>query len=154
MFRTGTTSVRMLQAVSLTLSLAVLVWSLGLSPVSLAQAASLTDVKNTLTDSDISAASDHAIQFVIPSGSAGVEAGETIVVTFPAGFTMGSVGVADIDLEVDGVDETLAGSPSGATWGVGVAGQDITFTSGSATIGANATVTVKSAPTLMVVQIR
>ena len=143
MIRTAPTSVRMLQAISLIASITVLLWSLGLPVFNSAEAARVTSVKDTLTDSDISAATDHEIQYVIPSGSAGVEAGETIVVSFPAGFSFGSVGVADIDLEVNGSDVTLAGSPSGATWGVGIAGQDLTFTSGSGTIGANATVTIK-----------
>ena len=140
MFRAETTSVRMLQAVSVVASLAVLLWSLGLPSLSLAEAASLTSVSNTLSDSDLGVVSNHQIQFTIPSGSPGVASGETIVVTFPNGFNLSTSSVAfgDIDLEINGTDETLvAAAPTASQWSAAISGQDLTFTSG----GANATAT-------------
>ncbi|MEZ4200031.1 MAG: hypothetical protein R3B69_00275 [Candidatus Paceibacterota bacterium] len=129
------------QAVAMLVTSALVVWTF--SVYTFAQAANVTDVSDTLSDSDISAVSDHTIAFTVPTGSAGVEAGETITVTFPAGFNMGSVAFGDVDLEVNTVDETLAGTPSGATWGAAVAGQVLTITSGSATIDADDDVVIK-----------
>jgi hypothetical protein len=113
---------------------AVVVWSVGV--FNNAQAANLAVISNTLSDSDVSALSNHTIQFTIPTSSPGVIAGGTIVVTFPAGFVMGSVTDTDVDLFINGASQTVAGSPSGATWGAAVAGQNLTLTSGTGVITA------------------
>ena len=136
MIRTAPTTVRMLQVLSLTLTLAVIFWSLGAYHYGFVHAASLTSVSNTLSDSDISAVSDHDIEFTVPANGTGIDAGgETIVVTFDSGFDLTGVGVADIDLIVDSTDQTLAASPAASTWGVVVnAGADtITFTADAST---------------------
>jgi hypothetical protein len=108
-----------------------------------ADAANLTYVKDTLSDSAPSSVSNHEIEFLSPSG---VDSGETIVVTFPAGFDLTGVNETDIDL-IDGVtQETLVAAAPGATeWSAVVSGQAITFTSGgaSATIGALSTTTIR-----------
>lgn len=144
MIRTET-SVRVLQAVAAIAGLAVLLWSVGLPSFHLAEAASLVSVSNTLSDSAPSALSDHAINFTIPTGSAGVEAGETLVVTFPTNFNLSTstATTSDIDLEINGVDATLGFVASGATWGVSISGQNLTFTSGTGVISADDDVTVK-----------
>jgi hypothetical protein len=117
---------------------ALLLWSFGLH--SIAQAANITYVKDTLSDSSPNAESNHTIEFKIPSGLA---AAEDIVVTFPAGFVLTGVVEDDVDLEINGTDAATAGTASGATWGVSFAGQVLTIESGTGTIANTATVTIK-----------
>lgn len=105
-----------------------------------AQAANVTNVADLLTDSDLSAVSNHTITFVTPSG---VAAAKTITITFPAGFNLSTIVFGDVDFAVNGTDQTLAASPSGATWGAAVAGQTLTLTSGTGTLAPNATATIK-----------
>jgi len=126
-----------LQAIAATASLAIIMWSLGFPVLQFAEAANVTTFSDTLSDSAPSVVSDHTVDFVTPTG---VAAGETITVTFDAGFT-GVAGItdADIDLAVNGVDETIGGGD----WTASAAGQVVTITSGAGVIGANATVTVE-----------
>lgn len=134
-------SVRMLQATAVVASLAILLWSIGVPSIGLAQAASLTSVSDTIGDSAPNATTDHTIAYTIPAASGGVESGETITVTFPADFTgTSSVSVADVDLEVNSADQTLtAGAPGAAEWQFSWSGQTLTLTSGGAGAVANAT---------------
>ncbi len=125
------------RVVAMLVAAAVLVTSVGF--YSTAQAASLTQVSNTLSDSDVSALSNHTVRFTIATTSAGVATAQTIVVAFPAGFNLGSVAIGDIDLSKNGVDQTLAGAAGANTWGVSVSGQNITFTAGTGTATATAT---------------
>jgi hypothetical protein len=91
---------------------------------SLAFAASLTGVADTLTDNDASATSDHDIDFTTIGA---LSSGDKIVISFPTGFNMGSVADADIS-------ETLQDSAT-ITWAV--AGQVVTGTlSASCSAGA------------------
>jgi hypothetical protein len=111
---------------------AVVLMSVGIYNV--AQAANLTGVKDTLSDSDLNVVSNHTIEFVTPTG---VAAGQTITVTFPAGFNMGSVVVGDIDLKIATVDQTLvAGAPGATEWGYTRSGQVMTFTAGASELAA------------------
>lgn len=120
---------------------AVLVASFG--AYTMAQAANLTQVSNTLSDSDVSALSNHTIRFVMATTSAGVGAGEDITITFPAGFVMGSVAFGDIDFTIDGAEQTLGAAASGATWGATVAGQVLTIESGTATVSAGDVIVIE-----------
>lgn len=120
---------------------AVVLWSIGV--YSTAQAANLTSISDTLSDSDVSVVSDHTIAFTVPAGSPGVLGGEKITVTFPAGFNMGSVAFGDIDFSINTVDQTLAGTPSGATWGAAVSGQVLTLTSGTDVVAASDVIEIK-----------
>jgi hypothetical protein len=129
------------RVVAMLVAVAVLAWSVG--AYTSAQAANLIEISNTLSDSDISAVSNHTLQFEIPAGSPGVAAGGTISVTFPAGFVMGSVAFADMDLNIASSEQTLAAAPSGATWGAVVSGQTVTFTSGSGTAAAGNVVIIR-----------
>lgn len=108
-----------------------------------AQAANLAVISNTLSDSDISALSNHTIQFTVPTSSPGVIAGGTIVVTFPAGFAMGSVAFGDVDFAINGAEQTLAAAASGATWGAVVSGQNLTLTSATGVVTAGQIVRIK-----------
>lgn len=105
-----------------------------------AKAASLTSISDTMSRLKVSTASNHTIQFTTPSG---VSAGGTVTVTFPAGFTIGSVDYTDIDVADDGADLALAATPSGATWGAAFSGQVLTITSGTGTIAATSVVTIE-----------
>ena len=131
-----------LQAIAATLSIAIIFWSLGLPSFRYAEAASVTSFSDTLSDSAPSAASDHTIEFV---NTTALAAGEAITITFDPAFTgVGSLAVDDVDLEVNGTDEALvSGAASGANWGFSTTTTSITITSGTDTIGAGATVTVK-----------
>ncbi len=121
-------------------AIALVLWALGAHMFTTAEAANLTYVKDTLSDSDTGSPSDHEFQFLSPTG---VAAGQTITITFPAGFDLTGVDDTDMDLTVGVTDQPLAPAPSGATWGAVVAGQVITFTSGTAVVGSNATVTIE-----------
>jgi hypothetical protein len=123
------------------LLLTLLSWSLGLpSFIGRANAASLTYVSDTLSDSGPSIVSNHTIQF---NTSTGVAAGQTIVLTFPAGFSMNSIDFGDVDLATTTEEITLAAAPSGTTWGVALSGQTLTFTSATGIIAAGATTTIE-----------
>ena len=115
---------------------AVLIWPF----LQVAQAAAITSAKDTMSRVKASTLANHDIQFTSPTGAA---AASTITVTFPAGFTMGSVAVGDMDLLDDGVDITLAATCSGTTWGAAVSGQVITFTSCTGTIAAGSVIRIK-----------
>ena len=127
MFRTATTSVRMLQAFSLVVSLAVLLWSLGLPTLQFTEAANITTVSNTLSDSDLAAVSNHTITFSSPTGIAN---GDTITVTFPLGFNLStsSVDFSDIDI-ASTTDYSVAADCTGAEEiGAAIASQVLTLT--------------------------
>jgi hypothetical protein len=137
-----TTNVDFAQRVVATLvASAVILWSIGVYGT--AQAANLTTINDTLSDSDVSVVSNHTIDFTVPAGSVGVLAGGTITVTFPAGFNMGSVAFGDIDFSINAANQTLAAAPAGATWGAAVAGQVLTLTSGTGVVAALDDVEIK-----------
>ncbi len=132
----------MLQAVAAVATLAVILWSLGIPQLRFAEAANVTYFSDTLSDSAPSVVSNHTISFVTPTG---LVAGNTITLTFPTGFTgVGSLDAQDLDLNVSGSEQSLInGAASGANWNVTAAGQTIDITSGTSTIGTNATVTIE-----------
>jgi hypothetical protein len=113
---------------------------LFLIPQKLAFAASLTALSDTLSRMKASTASNHTIKFTTPSG---VAAGQTMTITFPTGFTIGSVDYTDIDVADDGVDLTLAATASGTTWGAAFSGQVLTITSGTGTIAGSSVITIE-----------
>ncbi len=124
-------------------AIALVLWAVGAHMFTTAEAANLTYVKDTLSDSAPSTASNHTLQFLSPTGVASTQ---SITITFPAGFALGSVAVGDIDLSIAGVDQTLVASGASASqWNVPApVGQVITLTSGgaSAIAAPNATVTI------------
>lgn len=131
----------LLRAVAWTLTFAVILWSLGLPSLQLAQAASVTSFSDTITDSAPGASADHTIEFATPSG---LGSGEAITITLADFGNVDNIVAADIELDIDGAVATLAdGAPSGTTWGVSNSPTEITITSGTETIGSNATVTIQ-----------
>jgi hypothetical protein len=118
-------------------------------PLLSVHAAAMTSITDTLSRLKATTAANHTIKFVQTTG---VGAGEKIKVTFPTGFTMGSVDYTDVDLaEGDSnncstavfTDKTLAAAATGATWGATVAGQVLTFVSDTDTITADKCVLVE-----------
>lgn len=112
-----------------------------------AYASTITSAKIVFTTIEQSTTADQTIEFITPTG---VAAGETITVTYPTGFDVSTFAVNNADLAVSAAgscasfsDVTLAASPSGATWGVAVSGQAITFTSGTGTVAAGRCVQIE-----------
>jgi hypothetical protein len=108
-----------------------------------AEAANLTYIKDTLSNSAPSETSNHTIEFLSPTG---VPAGGTITVTIPTGFTgTSSINEDDVDLEVSGTDRTVVdGAPGAGEWGFTWSGNTFTLDADAAqSIASNATVTIK-----------
>ena len=89
-------TVTLLKTIAIIAGLAVTMWSLGLGTLHFVDAANITDVSDTLSDSAPSASADHTITFVTPSGVAN---GETIVIDLTEGFTNGA-GVDHTDIDI------------------------------------------------------
>lgn len=97
----NTTNVGFAQRVVATLvASAMVLWSIGV--YSTAQAANLTFVSDTLSDSDLSVTSGHTFAFTIPTGST-LNAASSFTITFPAGFTgVNTVVGGDLSVTVNG----------------------------------------------------
>ncbi len=101
----NTTHVGFAQRVVATLvASAVLLWSIG--AYTTAQAANLTSVSDTLSDSDLSVTSAHTIAFTIPAGSS-LDAADSFTITFPTDLGSGFTGVntvvgGDLTITVNG----------------------------------------------------
>jgi len=113
------------RVVAMLVACAVVLWSIG--AYTTAQAANLTFISNTLTDSGPSVTSGHAIQFTMaPTTTLAV--GNTVSITFPAGFT----GVSTIISS----DLTVTANAAPVTIGAFTAvGQVVTFNGVAATAG-------------------
>lgn len=131
-----------LQAFAATLALATIMWSLGLPSIRFADAAAVTNFSDTITTSEPTVDATHTIVY---NATNGVDAGETIVITFDAGgnnFDLSTITQSDVQLLENGVAESI-----GTNWLVTVnsAGPDtVTLTSQGAggVIAAGATTTV------------
>jgi len=131
----------------------VLVTFVVFPKIQTAYADALLSASDDLSTVAASTAANHVIKMQLSAGGGGIAAGETINVTFPAGFTMGSVDYTDVDVCHNatsfvtcfggGTDLTLAASASGTTWGAAVAGQVLTITSGTGTIPASSYLVIK-----------
>lgn len=140
---------RAFRAVSVCLAIVLFCYTFFVS-LSIANAAALTTLSNTMSTLETSAAANHDIKFRTPTGmSSG-----TIVIDFnTAGFSSGSVDYTDIDLqygsssaEVNGscssncTEATLAAAAGAGAWGAAFATNDLTFsypTSGGTAIASN-----------------
>lgn len=143
MFKTEKT-VLLLKTIATIAGLAVLLWSLGLPSLRFADAANITDVSDTLSDSAPSASADHTISFVTPSGVA--NAG-TVVIDLSAGFTNGA-GVDFTDIDVATTTDYSIAANCGGTEDIGAAFAGLiltlTFCSGDGGyIPAGATTTIQ-----------
>ena len=131
------------------LAVALVITAVGVQSqmVLAASAASMSDNMSRLK---ASTASNHEIKFVTPTGAA---AASTITFTFSSDFTgVGSIVFGDVDFATGSTnncttatytEQTLAASPSGATWGAAGSGQVVTLTSGSGTVTADRCVRIR-----------
>ena len=127
-----------LQAVAMTVGVALFLWSTGLPTLfRIAEAASITSASDTLSNSAPSLVSNHTITFTSPNGMA---AGQTIRLTFPAQFTIPALGVEDFDITASGTEQTVSSANGSGVWGVSTSSQIITFTSPSNVGQASSTV--------------
>ena len=119
-------TVRTLQAVAAIVGLALFLWSTGLPTLfRFAEAASITSASDTLSSSASSSSSNHTIAFTTPNG---LIIGQTIRLDFENTFTLGSIGVEDVDILVNGSSSSTALSAAADTWGVSTTSSSITFT--------------------------
>jgi hypothetical protein len=133
----------MLQAVAVVAILATIMWSVGVPAFRFAEAANVISFSDTLSDSAPGVVADHTITFTTPTGLA---AGDSITLNFGTSIFTGIDGLdaQDLDLNVNGVEQSLIdGAASGPDWQVLPAGDVIDIISGTSTIGANATVTIR-----------
>lgn len=102
----------LLQATAAILSLAIVLWSLGLASIHFVEAANVTTYSDTLSDSAPGVVSDHTITFTTPTG---ITNGSTIVLDFSDGpFVLGSVNFTDIDVASTTGDFSVAADCTGA----------------------------------------
>jgi len=103
-------TVLLLKAIAMIAALAIILWSLGLPSLRFADAANITDVSDTLSDSAPAVVSNHTISFVTPTG---VPNGATTTITMPAGFNVTSVVFTDVDMATV-TDMSVAATCSGS----------------------------------------
>ncbi len=125
----------------------ILVSTLGLlgvlaTGVQFANAAALTSVSDTQSSVKAGALTNHDISFVTPTG---LTSGQTILVTFSAGTVMNaSLSFTDVDVLVNGTQQTLAAAATGATWGVvRTSATVLTLTNGTTAVTAGQTIRIK-----------
>ncbi len=96
------------RVVAMLVACAVILWSVG--AYTTAQAANLTFVSDTLTDSGPSALSGHFYSFKIPTGSS-VASGDDYVINFDANFTgVNSVTSGDVIVRLNGGAPIVVGN--------------------------------------------
>jgi hypothetical protein len=135
-------AVNPLRAIATLVVIALVLWSVGMiSFGNKAEAANLTSISDTLSDSDLGVSANHVFRFTIPSG---VLIGQQIVLNFPAAFTnIAALDFGDVDITDDGSEITLAAAPAGATWGVSTNATSITFTVSGANVSSSSVMVVE-----------
>lgn len=117
---------KVVSIVALYIIATMVVWMAGLPFMINGAKAAMTNISDTVTDSDLSAVANHTISF---DTSIGVAEGETIEVTFQAGFDLTGIIEDDIDVASSTVDLTTAADCTGSEEaGIGIVGQVITIT--------------------------
>lgn len=133
MLRTAYT-VRLLQMLAAVLGISVVMWTTGFPGAFMhVQAAAVSDVSDTLSDSTSGALSNHTIQFETENG---LNQGQTIEITFDAGFQpLPDIGPEDIDIATSTTvagpwtDWSVQSGAAGAdTWGLATSTSAITLT--------------------------
>lgn len=137
-----------LQAIAAVVSLSIILWSLGLPSFRFAEAANVTTVSNTLSDSAPGVVSNHTIVFTTPTGVAN---NTSITLDFSDGpFVLGSVDFTDVDIATSSGDYTVgdAGCSGGYQVAVDVSSwptMSLEFCNGEtgSSIPANGTTTIQ-----------
>lgn len=115
----------MLQAIATIAILAVLFWSLGLPALRLADAANLTTVSDTVSDSTPSASSTHTFVFTTPTGLVN---GQTATITMPVGFTgIAALTASDVTLATTSAATIAANCSATDHIGFSTSGQNLVF---------------------------
>ncbi len=100
------TSFGLFQVAAFVVTLTIVAWSIGLPTLRFAEAANVTSLSDTLSDSAPSVPANHTISFVTPSGVAN---GQSISISFANGpFVLGAVAFDDVDIRDDGTDLSVA----------------------------------------------
>ncbi|MDQ3076932.1 MAG: hypothetical protein M3Q63_02690 [bacterium] len=90
----------------------------------------------------INTVSNHDIVFVTPTG---ITSGQTVILTFQSDFLINAaLDFTDVDVLVGAGQQTLAATPTGATWGVArTSGTVLTLTNGTTAVAGGSTVRIK-----------
>lgn len=130
-------TVRTLQAVAMTVGIALFLWSTGLPTLfRYAEASSITSASDVISNSAPSAVSNHTIAFTSASDMA---AGDTITITFPEFFVLPAMAFDDVDITASGTDQTVAAANGSGIWGAVFSGQILTLTSPNDEVNASNT---------------
>lgn len=139
------TTFGLLQASAVIVGLAIVMWSMGFVSLPFAQAANVTNLSVTLSDSAPAASADHTITFVTPTG---VAEGETIVIDFSDGpFATGTVDHTDVEFfngatNISPASSCVGSDPASAVFSPGPV-LTITLCSGNGeSVPANGTTTI------------
>lgn len=125
---TQTFGTRLHKAIALFTSVA-LIAGYSLLGLQTAYAAALTTLSDSQSSVKISALSNHDIRFNVATT---LTFGQTIVVTFPSNYLLDpALTFADVDLLVNGSQQTLANVAAASTWGVATTTTTITLTAPS-----------------------
>lgn len=132
MFANTNLQVGLAQRVVATLvACAVVLFTIGV--YNIAQAASLEQISDTLSTSNPGVLSAHTIAFTVPTGGS-IAPGNTITITFPAGFTVGTANG----------NTTVTVGGGGTTPTVGSSGQNVTVTNITASAGQEVIVAINN----------
>ena len=132
-----------LQATAAVVGLAILLWSVGLTPLRFAEAANVTTYSDTLSDSAPSVNANHTIRFTTPTG---VTNAQSIVLSFDTAFDTTGVLFSDIDMATSSGEFTLAANCAGSELASAVFAGDvltITMCETNSSIAANGTTTIE-----------
>lgn len=115
----------MLQAIAMIAAFAILLWSLGLPSIRFADAANLTTVSDTVSDSAPSASSTHTFEFTSPTGLVN---GQTATITMPVGFSgIASLTASDVTLATSSAATVAANCGATDNIGFSTSGQNLVF---------------------------
>ncbi len=136
-----------LRALAMLVSVAVLLWTLGItltSQLARADAANVTSFNDMLSDSDLGVASNHLLMFTMPNGAMTTQ---TFTLTFNSFTVPSPFDFTDVDVSIGSSSVTLAGTAASNTWGVATTSSSITFTtstsSGQISVASSSIITVK-----------
>jgi hypothetical protein len=99
--------------ISALLVLALSLWYSALG-INFAYAGALNTLSDTMSSLKVSTASNHDILFNTPTG---ITAGQTVTITFPGSFAIGTFDFNDVDVLLNGSQQTVAASNAASTWG-------------------------------------
>lgn len=110
------------KAIAMLLASALLLWMVGAQFIGKrVNAANLIQLSDLVSDSVSDQPSNHTIDFIIPNG---MVSGQTLDVTFEAGFDLSSLAAGDVDVAINGAGTTTAAAAGAGTFGLTLATPD------------------------------